>query len=228
MRQVRSRTLRPLVLLGLAAVALAGPVACQTAKTPLVVLEEKADHEFDYHRWKTAAEYYGEIVERDPGNRTAQLRYGQSLMKCGEYSKAEGPLLTAHALDPRDDDAVVALSEVMFELGEHAELFAMLRDRAHDNRSSSMWLLVVDYSERLDDYDSALEAVRNACAVDAGEDARPYYRAALLLGRIGQADEAIRRLRQAYGIDPNDEAVNALLVEYGEIPGPTLGLAPGR
>ena len=45
---------------------------------------------------------------------------------------------------------------------------------------------------------------------------------------MGQSDEAIRRLRQAYAIAPDDEAVNVMLVEYGEIPGPTLGLAPGR
>jgi tetratricopeptide (TPR) repeat protein len=203
-------------------------MACSTPQAPLVVLEQKADHEFDYQRWEKASEYYAEIVERDPGNEKAQFHYGVSLMNSSEYTKAEGALLTAHALEPENDEIVIALAEVMDHLGEHAKLFAMLRNRANDNRSSAIWMVVVDYSEKRDDYDSALEAVRNACAVDNGEDARPYYRAAVLLGKIGQSDEAIRRLRQAYAIDPGNVEVNALLVEYGEVPGPTLGLAPGR
>jgi tetratricopeptide (TPR) repeat protein len=212
MRSARSNMLRFFVLFGMLPMVV---MACSTPQAPLVVLEQKADHEFDYQRWEKASEYYAEIVERDPGNEKAQFHYGVSLM-------------TAHALEPENDEIVIALAEVMDHLGEHAKLFAMLRNRANDNRSSAIWMVVVDYSEKRDDYDSALEAVRNACAVDNGEDARPYYRAAVLLGKIGQSDEAIRRLRQAYAIDPGNVEVNALLVEYGEVPGPTLGLAPGR
>ena len=225
MRSARSNILRSFLLFGFIPVVL---MACATSQTPLVVLEQKAEHEYDYKRWEKASEYYAEIVDRDPGNKKAQFQYGVSLMNSGAYSKAEGALLTAHALDPGNDDIVIALAEVMDHLGEHTKLFAMLKDRAGDNRSSAIWMVVVDYSEKRDDYDSALEAVRNACAVDNGQDARPYYRAAVLLGKIGQSDEAIRRLRQAYAIDPDNEEVNALLVEYGEVPGPTLGLAPGR
>jgi tetratricopeptide (TPR) repeat protein len=218
-------TITGLIIACLAPLAMSG---CATKQTPLVVLEEKADHEFDYQRWQKASEYYGEIAQRDPSNEQAQFRYGLSLMRIGEYSKAEAPLLTAQALDPGNDEIVFALAEVMHQCGQHAKLFAMLRNRAHDNRSVATWMVLVDYSEKLDDYDSALEAVRNACAIDTGTDAEPYYRAAVLLGRINQNDEAVRRLRQAYAIDPEHEQVNTLLLEYGEIPGPTLGLAPGR
>ena len=225
MRAARSTVVSSLILACLAPLALMG---CQTKQTPLVVLEQKADHEFEYQRWQKASDYYAEIVERDPSNDEAQFRYGLSLMENGNYSKAEGPLLTALALDPGNDDIVYALARVMDECGQHAKLFAMLRNRAHDNRSVNTWMVVVEYAEKLDDYDTALEAVRNACAVDNGEYVEPYYSAAVLLGRIGRTDDAIRRLRQAYAIDPDNEGVNRLLVEYGEVPGPTLGLAPGR
>lgn len=203
-------------------------VGCSTPQTPLVVLKEKANHEFDYHRWEKSSEYYGEIVQRDPSDGEAQFRYGVSLMHQKQYAKAESALLTAHALDPRNDEIVFALAKALHHQGEHAKLFAMLRNRAHDNRSVTTWLVVVDYSEELDDYDSALEAVTNACAVETGDTAEPYYRAAVLLGKIGRSEDAIRRLRQAYAVEPDNEQVNMLLVEYGEIPGPTLGLAPGR
>jgi len=222
--RARSTVVSALVLACLAPLALSG---C-AKQTPLYLLEQKADNEFEYGRWQQASEYYAEVVQRDPSNGNAQFRYGLSLINEGLYSKAEGPLLTAQALDPDNDEIVYALARVMDECGQHAKLFAMLRDRARDNRSVTTWMVVVEYAEKLDDYDTALEAVRNACAVDSGEYVEPYYRAAVLLGRIGRTDDAIRRLRQAYAIDPTDEEVVGLLVEYGEVPGPTLGLAPGR
>ena len=225
MRSARS-TCRALLFFacGLSAIA----VGCATSSTPLVVLEQKADHEFEYRRWQQAAEYYGEISRRDPNNEQAHLRYGLSLMEAGQYGRAEGPLLMALALDPGNDETVYALAEVMHQRGEHGKLFTMLRTRALDNRSVSTWMVIADYAQRLDDYDTALEAVRNACSIETGVDPEPYYRAALLLARVNREDEAVRRLRQAYAIEPGHEQVNTLLLEYGEIPGPTLGLAPGR
>ena len=225
MRSVRSTCLSCLVLACTFSAIMAG---CATSQAPLVVLEAKADHEFEYSRWQKASEYYGEIAQRDPSNEHAQFRYGVSLMRVGEFSKAEAPLLTAHALEPRNDEIVYALAEVMHQRGEDAKLFSMLRNRAHDNRSVATWMVLVEYAQKLDDYDSALEAVRNACSMETGDNPEPYYRAAVLLARINQDDEAIRRLRQAYAIDPDHEQVNTLLLEYGEVPGPTLGLAPGR
>ena len=225
MRPDRSTSLSCLLLTSVFSLVAVG---CSTPQTPLHVLKDKANHEFDYHRWAKASEYYGEIVQRDPSDGDAQFHYGVSLLHQKEYAKAESALLTAHALDPTNDEVVFRLAEALHQQGDHAKLFAMLRNRAHDNRSVTTWMVVVDYSEKLDDYDSALEAVTNACAVETGDTAEPYYRAAVLLGKIGRSEDAVRRLRQAYAVEPDNEQVNMLLVEYGEIPGPTLGLAPGR
>jgi cytochrome c-type biogenesis protein CcmH/NrfG len=116
----------------------------------------------------------------------------------------------------------------MFQKKQYQKLFTMLRDRAQDNRSITSWLMLADFAEQLGDFDTALEALTNACAIENGSNSQPYYRAAQVLGRVGRTEEAIRRLRQAYGITPNDQRISVLLVEYGEIPGPTIGLAPGR
>jgi len=224
MHPARSTILSCLLLTCTSAFVLVG---CQSKPTPVVVLKERADHDFDYKQWHAAAPLYAEIVERTPSDGEAQYRYGVTLLNLGEYAKAEGSLRIAHALDPRSDAIVFALAEALSKQGKNAKLFTMLRDRAHDNRSVTTWMVVADYSEQIGDYDSALEAATNACVVEDGQDARPYYRAALLLGRIGRTEDAVRRLRQAYAIDPGNEEISALLVEYGEIPGPTLGLAPG-
>ena len=65
-------------------------------------------------------------------------------------------------------------------------------------------------------------------AIDNGQTTDPYLLAASFAERLGDLDLALRRLRQAYGIDPYDENVNDRLTALGEVPGPTLALPPGR
>ncbi len=67
-----------------------------------------------------------------------------------------------------------------------------------------------------------------AIVIDDGRGVEPYLAAASFAEQIGDVDLAIRRLRQAYGIDPYHEQVKSKLVAMGEIPGPTIALPPGR
>jgi Flp pilus assembly protein TadD len=46
--------------------------------------------------------------------------------------------------------------------------------------------------------------------------------------RLGNQQEALRRLRQAYGINPQDPRVRAELEQRGQVLGPTLGLPRGN
>ncbi len=41
-------------------------------------------------------------------------------------------------------------------------------------------------------------------------------------------DEAVRRLSQAYFINPRDRRVSEQLIELGEVPGPTISVPPGK
>ena len=214
-----------LVLLVLSALGMPG---CETTKIPSPVLVKRADHSFEYHNWADAAAKYEEVLSREPHDSKLQYRYGVCLLELGEYAKAESALEIAQSLDPRNDQIAFALAEALFKKKQYSRLFTMLRNRASDNRSIPTWLVLADYAEKIDDYDMAMQALSSACAIEDGANSTPYYRAAVLLGRVGQSDEAIRRLRQAYAISPEDERISVMLVEYGEIPGPTLGLAPGQ
>ena len=201
---------------------------CDTTKIPSPVLVKRGNHSFEYHNWADAAEKYKEVLSREAHNSEIQYRYGLCLLELGEYSKAQSALEIAQSLDPRNDEIAFALAEALFKKKEYARLFTMLRNRASDNRSISTWLVMATYAEKIDDYDTAMEALSSACAIEDGTNSTPYYRVAVLQGRLGQSAEAIRRLRQAYAISPEDERISVMLVEYGEIPGPTLGLAPGQ
>ena len=223
---VRLSSLILFLLFGVAFWTMSG---CDSMKeTPTHVLKSRADRDFEYSQWKPASELYAEVVSREPYDGDAQYRYGITLTKIGEFDKAESALQVASSIDPQDDRIFFALAQAMFEKKQYQKLFSMLRDRARDNQSISSWLVLAGYAEQLGDFDTALEALTNACAIETGSTSEPYYRAALVLGRVGRSEEAIRRLRQAYGIAPEDERISVLLVEYGEIPGPTIGLAPGR
>ena len=220
-----ARFISSLVLILFAALILVG---CETPQTPTPLLIKRGNHSFEYHNWADAAKKYEEVLAREPHDGEIQYRYGFSLLELGEYNKAESALELAHSLDPLNDEIVFSLAEVLYKKKEYGRLFTMLRDRASDNRSIATWLLLAEYAEKLNDYDTAMEALSSACAIEDGTDATPYYRSAVMLARVGRSQEAIRRLRQAYAIAPEDEQISVMLVEYGEIPGPTLGLGPGK
>jgi Flp pilus assembly protein TadD len=75
-------------------------------------------------------------------------------------------------------------------------------------------------------------ALESAIEFDQGYDLQkstePYYRMAMLQVRLGNQQEALRRLRQAYGINPQDPRVRAELEQRGQVLGPTLGLPRGN
>ena len=71
-------------------------------------------------------------------------------------------------------------------------------------------------------------AIETAIALDDARTVEPYLAASNLAQRVGNIEDAIFRLRQALGVDPDDERVLRRLDELGEIPGPTLALPPGH
>jgi tetratricopeptide (TPR) repeat protein len=86
-------------------------------------------------------------------------------------------------------------------------------------------------AEKTNDLDSAKQALESAIEFDQGYDitksTEPYWRMAMLQEKLGNEDEALRRLRQAYGINPEDPRVIQALQQRGQVLGPTLGLPRG-
>jgi tetratricopeptide (TPR) repeat protein len=78
------------------------------------------------------------------------------------------------------------------------------------------------------DADSAQTAFETAIVLDEGKTVEPYLQSAEFAENLGDMDQALRRLRQAYGINPKDPRVSQRLRELGEVPGPTIALPPGK
>jgi tetratricopeptide (TPR) repeat protein len=103
-----------------------------------------------------------------------------------------------------------------------------VKQRAESQQTVRAWLRFARFAARLGDADSAQTAFETAIVLDDGKTVEPYLQAAKFAEDLGDLDQALRRLRQAYEIDPGDPRVTQRLRELGEVPGPTIGLPPGK
>ena len=216
-----------LAVFALAAIAFATSAGCQT-DTPVHILRERADREFERNRYAEAADNYREIAERYPGDWRAQYKLGLALLETGELVEARNALEVAYTRQPNNLDVVDALAEVMYRQRDDEYLYSFLRQRAERTQSVRSYLRLAEYARALGDPDSAVVAVETAIEISDGQAVEPYIAAAELALELQNDELALRRLRQAYGIDPRNERVNELLRELGEVPGPTIALPPGR
>ena len=220
------------LLLGLLALGFAG--GC--GPTPIVTLRKNGEFNYKYGNYEDAAKDFGQIIERAPGDWEAEYRYGQCMMQLGDLESARRSLEVAQTAVPNNDEVAFALADCYFRMNDQTRLYQLLRDRAQTNASMESWLLMSEYALKLNDVDMARTAALNAIEVDQGQaeggidalSASPYYQAALVAERLGERDEELRRLRQAYGINPDDTRVKSKLVELGQVPGPTIALPPGK
>lgn len=207
-----------------AAILLAG---CNATR-PTESIRTSAQHAYGIGDHARAAEEYSLIVERYPGDWDAQHKLGRSLMKLERYTEARRALEIAYTRRPQNDDIAEALAETMFQQGDEQHLFAFLRERAESTQSVDAYLRLARYAMEMNDPDSARVAIETAIEVDDGRRIEPYLAAADHARHIGDVELAVRRLRQAYGINPHDPRANDGLRSLGEVPGPTLALPPGR
>ncbi len=195
---------------------------------PIDVMREKGDWHFKYGRYEQAAEQYGGIIAKAPGDWQAQSRYGQSMQKMGDLDAARRALEVAYAKNPLDNETAHGLAEVMYTQGDHQRLYQFLKDRAASQRTVGAYLDMADYCREMGDFDSAMFAAETAILIDNGQTAEPYLKASELAGELGRPEEALIRLRQAYGVNPAHQGVLALIKQQGEIAGPTFALPPGK
>ncbi|NBS48631.1 MAG: hypothetical protein EBS99_16715, partial [Betaproteobacteria bacterium] len=137
----------------------------------------------------------------------------------------------AVARNPNDLDVVFALADCMEKQNDIPQIYLLLRNTGAELRSPEAYCRLATIAEKTNDLDSAKQALESAIEFDKGYDitksTEPYWRMAMLQEKLGNEDEALRRLRQAYGINPEDPRVREALQQRGQILGPTLGLPRG-
>jgi tetratricopeptide (TPR) repeat protein len=220
MTMKRSILVLPVLVFGLA------QTGCGTR--PIESVRTSADFQFQQQEYQQAALEYSEIADRAPGDWQAQYRLGVCELELGNPDRARTALEIAYARQPANVDVVDAMAEAMYRQRDEQALFELLTERAENERTVRAWLRLGRYSAELGDADTALTAFETAIELDAGRSVDPYIQTALFSQKIGDLDGALRRLRQAYKINPDDPVVDQRLRDLGEVPGPTLALPPGR
>ena len=201
---------------------------CTSGPRPIEEIRMSGEHRYKYADYDGARDEFAEIVSRYPGDWHAQYMLGLSMLKTNELSAARRALETASTHKPESQEVADALAETLFMQKDEARLFAFLRDRAAKTQSVTAHLALAKYAIELNDPDSARTAVDTAIQLDDGVSTEPYLEAARLAERLGQMEEAVRRLRQAYGVNPADPRVQERLVALGETMGDLAPLPPGR
>ncbi len=199
-----------------------------TPDAPTVTLLNKADHDFEWGRFEEAAEFYRLILEREPGDEDALEGYGRCMLSLGRPAQAAEAFSIAVARRPGDRTLLVLLSEARFDAGQVDEAFDLVRTWALDNNDAAAWFQLADFSRRSNDPDTAKQSIERAIEIDPESSASYYVLAADIdIELLQDTTSALRRLRQAYGLEPGNQEIADRLRAYGEIPGPTLVLPPG-
>lgn len=84
------------------------------------------------------------------------------------------------------------------------------------------------FSSRMGHPDEAKEAYMTAARLDAGQSFKVQKEIASFFETLGDKQNAVRRLRMAYWLNPSDPEVLAAIRRMGEIPGPSFGMPPAE
>ena len=189
------------------------------------------NHYLEFGDWKQASDAFAGVVERSPGNWQAEYGYGVAQANLGDLATARRCLETANDRSPGNMQVIDALASVLGAQGDTKRMYQLLNGAGASLGSPEPYLALAKYAEALKDDDSALTALRAAIEVDAGvvqpRTVMPYLQLALLQQRLGNQPDAIRRLRQAYGISPNDPRVRQALMAAGIPTDAQTALPPG-
>ncbi len=185
----------------------------------------RANNQQDY---PTAISYFEQVLERKPEDPEANLQIGVAYLETGNYFRARTHLTIAYeqtwSRAGKADEVLGYLAATLAALDDRDALFSLLSERAHGTNDTQDYLRWGDYAVMLGDPDNAELAFLTAARVDNAHSVEPYMRLALLYKTLGNKDEEVMRLRQAYSIDPYNEQVLTELGRHFTVLGPTLGL----
>ena len=211
----------------LAAVLLATPIllaSCQ--QRALHMVEASGERAMDRGDYVTAANEYSEVIERRPGNWQARVQLAKALMAMDLPAEARENLEVAYTVEPENEEVLNLLAEAMLESGDVGAMTTELRQRARTRNTVGDWMRLGIFLQKAGDLDGAEQALLTAARIDNGRSVEPQMALASLYREAGAEDAALRRLRMALYIDPENERVQQAIRSYGEIPGPTYVLVP--
>lgn len=212
------------VMLSILVGVLAG---CQTWNTRSVQsYRDGGDRAFARGEYTQAAVEYAAVVDRMPSDWRARVDLAKTLLVQEKPVAAREHLEVAHNIQPRDEEVVDLLAQAMLESDDEASLFSFLHHRTRSRRTVGEFMRLGFFAERAGDVDEAERAYLTAARLDGGLTVEPQVALADLYAHSGDEEAAIRRLRMASYIEPENPQIRERLRALGMVPGPTLALEP--
>ena len=216
-----SHIVRPLIRTSARALCLGLAIAASgcTAAGNAESRANEADERLRYGKYDEALAEVEPVVQKHPGDWRAQFAYGRALMGKERLDDARRALDRAHRLQPANEEVCLALAECMAKQKDVKDAYQLLRGFGKDFRSWRAYMGLSRIAEDAGDPDTAETAALDAIKVNEplpGQRAsiEPYVRAADLSFRFGKKSDGVRRLRQAYGIAPQDPRVREGLASH--------------
>ncbi len=205
-------------------------IGCSSAP-PIESTTNSAQHYIDFDQCQQAADLIRPVVDQWPGEWKAQFILGRAELCLGNLPEARHALEAANSRKPDNMDVVFALADCMQKQKDIPELYLLLRNAGAEFRSAEAYVKLAEIADSTGDMDSEKTALLAAIELDEGYGMKriisPYLQMSQLQEKLGDQADALRRLRQAYGVNPNDPRVQSALLARGQVLGPTLALPGG-
>ena len=129
-------------------------------------------------------------------------------------------------VSPLNDSYLDAQAQAMFESNEGEALQGLLARAASERGRVTDYLRQGHYAVLLGNLDEARQAFLTASKLDQGKSWQVQREIADFYAKVGDREKQVRRLRMAFYLNPENEALLAEIRRVGEVPGPTFGLLP--
>lgn len=199
--------------------------ACSSTR-PLEKVMESGDKAYAVGDYARARADYAEYIDRKPGYPPARHKLGLAQLKTGETRAGVESLTIAFDQRPDNDEYADGLAEGLYQDDQRARLMQFLHDRTQQPGRVSDYVRLGRYAAMIGDSDQAQQALLTAARLDGGKNIEPQLALADFYKNIGDKQNAVRRLRMALYLDPENADVHARLRELGQVPGPSFVLVP--
>jgi tetratricopeptide (TPR) repeat protein len=193
---------------------------------PLHIVLRDADEATRRGEYAAAISDYETYVSRRPDEVDARYRYALALMRAGNPRAAVEQLTICTDVAPLNDAYLDAHAEALFQCGEREALQAILARASFERGRVSDYVRQGHYAVLMGNLDEAQQAFLTASKLDGGKSWELQWELSKFYGALGDSERQIRRLRMAYFLNPNNEALQTEIRNLGQVPGPTFGLIP--
>ncbi|MEX0653404.1 MAG: tetratricopeptide repeat protein [Phycisphaeraceae bacterium] len=230
-RHSRRSDRRPGLPLLAAAMLLAGLTLAAGCETQSMIREkgETAYYAGDYEQ---AQHHYRRAIDRWPTDHRAHYQLAQSYMQTDQPGRAQRHFEQALSLRRTDPDWAPMLldhiAEAIHQQDRPERLQAFLEQTVQDYGTTRDRLRQAEYLVKIGDLDGARLAYRKAAYFADADNPEPYVAIADFYEMLDDAPSAVRALRWAHYVNPQDTDIAERLRRYGVTPGPTAAEAPPK